>query len=170
MLVDSANDAGGHDNISVVVIDIEGAGNPRGSLIDAAGARRGRGWLAIVGWLLLFALAVGGASFGAYRYAQSRGYFTVEGDSVIAYQGVPGSFAGITLTWPLGDTGVRFSRLPTDLQARLRSGVEFPLDDLKKMQTLFSSKQATTTPTPAPSTVPSSGVPASGSVGTTGSY
>jgi serine/threonine protein phosphatase PrpC len=38
MLVDSANDAGGHDNVSVIVIDIEGAGNPRGSLIDAAGA------------------------------------------------------------------------------------------------------------------------------------
>jgi serine/threonine protein phosphatase PrpC len=170
MLVDSANDAGGHDNVSVIVIDIEGVGNPRGSLIDAAGARRGRGWLAIVGWLLLFALAVGGASFGAYRYAQSRGYFTVEGDTVMAYQGVPGSFAGIKLTWPLGDTGVRFSRLPTDLQARLRSGVEFPLDDLNKEETLFSSKQATTTPIPAPSTVPSSTAPASGSVGVPGSF
>ena len=166
MLVDSANDAGGHDNISVIVIDIEGAGAPRGSLIDAAGARSGRGWLAIVGWLLLFALAVGGASFGAYRYAHSRGYFTIEGDAVIAYQGVPGSFAGIKLTWPLGDTGVRFSRLPTDLQARLKGGVEFPLDDLNKMETLFSSKQATTEPTPAPpSSLPTSTSPnATGSV------
>ena len=164
VLIDSANDAGGHDNISVVVIDIEGAGTPRGSLIDASGARSGRGWLAIVGWLLLFVLAVGGASFGAYRYAQSRGYFTIEADSVIAYQGVPGSFAGIKLTWLLGDTGVRFSRLPADLQARLRAGVEFPLDDLAKMETLYTSKQTSPTPVPAPSAPTSTSPSATGSV------
>ena len=77
-LVDAANDAGGHDNISVIVVDIEGsAHSPRGSLIDASGARSGRGWLAVIGWLLLFALAVGVASYGAYNYARSRAYFAV---------------------------------------------------------------------------------------------
>ena len=155
MLVDAANDAGGHDNVSVVVIDIEGAGSPRGSLIDAAGARSGRGWMAIIGWLLLFALAVGGASYGAYTYARSRAYFTVQVDTVVAYQGVPGSFAGIRLTWPLGDTGIRFSALPANEQARLKAGVEFPLADLSKMETFYGSKQQSVTPVPAPSLIPS---------------
>lgn len=158
MLVDAANDAGGHDNVSVIVIDIEGTGSPRGSLVDAAGTRSGRGWLAIIGWLLLFVLAVGGSSYGAYTYARSRAYFTVQGDSVLANEGVPGSFAGIRLTWPLGDTGISFGALPTDIQARLRAGVEFPLSDLGKMETLYGSKQASITPAPAPS-APSSATP-----------
>jgi PPM family protein phosphatase len=152
MLVDAANDAGGHDNVSVVVVDIEGVGSPRGSLIDAAGARSGRGWLAIIGWLLLFALAVGGSGYGAYTYARSRAYFTIQGAGIFAYQGVPGSFAGIKLTWLLGDTGIHFNALPTSDQARLRAGVEFPLSDLHKMELLYSSRQATSTPAPAPST------------------
>jgi protein phosphatase len=154
MLIDSANDAGGHDNISVVIVDIEGAGAPRGSLIDAAGARSGRGWLAVIGWVLLFALAVAGASYGAYTYARSRAYFAVQGDSVLVYQGVPGAFAGIKLTWPLGDTGIRFGALPTDVQAKLKGGVEFPLSDLGRMERLYGSKQATITPVPAPSLPP----------------
>ena len=165
VLVDTANDAGGHDNVSVVIIDIEGPGGTRGALVDAAGGRAGRGWLAVIGWLLLFALAVGGASYGAYRYAQSRAYFSVEGDAVIAYQGVPGSFAGIKLTWPLPDTGIRFGTLPTDAQARLKSGVAFPLDELSRMEKLYRSKQASSTPAPAtsspatPSTAPTGTTP-----------
>jgi len=161
MLVDTANEAGGHDNISVIVVDIEGTGSSRrGSLVDAAGARSGRGWLAIIGWVLLFALAVGGASYGAYTYARSRAYFVVQGDSIYAYQGVPGSFAGITLTWPLGDTSIHLSALPTDLQARLRSGVAFPLSELSKMERLYGSKQA-------PTTVPAPSAPTSATVGAT---
>jgi PPM family protein phosphatase len=154
-LVDAANDAGGHDNISVIIIDIEGTGSPRGSLVSAGGTRRGRGWLAVIGWLLLFALAVGGAGYGAYQYARSRAYFAVESSTIVAYQGVPGSFAGIKLTWPLRHTGISVDALPADLQARLKSGVEFPLSDLGKMEKLFRSRQ-TTTATPEPSSATSS--------------
>ena len=158
ILVDSANDAGGHDNISVIVVDIEGKGSPRGSLVDAAGQRPGRGWLAVIGWLLLFAIAVGGTAYGSIRYARSRAYFAVEGapPAVVAYQGVPGSFAGIRLTWLLGDTGIHFDALPAEDQARLKSGVEFPLSDLSKMEILYGSKQQSTTPIPAPSLAPTS--------------
>ena len=158
MLVDTANEAGGHDNISVIVVDIEGVGTSRrGAMVDATGARSGRGWLAIIGWVLLFALAVGGASYGAYTYARSRAYFAVQSDSVWAYQGVPGSFAGITLTWPLGDTGIHLSALPTAAQAKLKGGVAFPLSDLNKMERLYSSQQASST-VPAPSAPTSSTV------------
>jgi PPM family protein phosphatase len=148
-LVNAANGAGGHDNISVIVIDVEGAGTPRGSLASTGGARSGRAWLAVIGWMLLFALAVGGAAYGAYQYARSRAYFSVEDNTIAAYQGVPGSFAGIKLTWPLSDTGISYDALPTDLQARLKSGVEFPLSDLSKMEKLFKSRQSTITPAPS---------------------
>jgi protein phosphatase len=152
-LVDAANDAGGHDNISVVVIDIEGTGSRRGSFIDAGGARRGRGWLAVIGWVLLFVLIVGGVSYGAYRYARTRAYFVSENGYVAAYQGVPGSFAGIRLSWPLVSQLYATQLLPTDFQSKLRTGVEFPLADLSQMEELYRSKLSTTIPSPsAPST------------------
>ena len=110
----------------------------------------------MIGWLLLFALAVGGISYGAYTYARSRAYFAIEGNSVTAYQGVPGAFGGVKLTWPLGDTGIRFDALPTDLQARLKDGVDFSFDDLAKMESLYASRQATSSPSPPPSAVTSS--------------
>jgi serine/threonine protein phosphatase PrpC len=166
MLVDAANDAGGHDNISVVVVDIEGSGSPRGSLVDAAGSRRGRGWLAVIGWLLLFVLAVGGAVLGAARYARSRGYFLVDAETppaVIAYQGVPGSFAGLRLSWRIAPTSIKFDALPTDAQAQLKAGVEFPFDDLAKVEKLYTSRQASATPAPAPSAIPSASPGATGS-------
>ena len=166
-LVEAANDAGGHDNISVVVIDIEGTGSRRGSFIDARGARSGRGWLAVIGWVLLFALAVGGVAYGAYRYSRTQAYFVIENGYVVAYQGVPGSFAGIQLSWPLpaGPNPIPAQLLPTDFQSKLRTGVEFPLADLGKMDDLYRSKLSTgyvapqslpttTSPTPPPSPTP----------------
>jgi protein phosphatase len=101
--------------------------------------------------VLLFALAVGGAAYGSYLYARSRAYFNVQQSSVYAYQGVPGSFAGIKLTWALGKTGIDFERLPTDLQAKLRRGVEFSLSDLNKLETYYRSKESS----PAPAVTPS---------------
>jgi protein phosphatase len=161
-LIDAANDAGGHDNISVVIVDIEGARSRRGSFIDAGGARSGRGWLAVIGWVLLFALIVGGVAYGSYRYARTRAYFVVENGYVVAYQGVPGSFAGVRLSWPLASQLYPAQLLPTDFQSKLRSGVEFPLVDLEEMEELYRSKLSTdyispqstptTTTTPAPTT------------------
>ncbi len=89
-LVDAANDAGGHDNISVVIVDVGGESAVRGATVDPSGARRGRGWLALIGWLLLFALIVGGVVFAAYHVADSRAYLTAENGVVVIYQGVPG--------------------------------------------------------------------------------
>ena len=142
-LIDAANDAGGHDNVSVVVVDIEGARSRRGSFIDAGGARSGRGWLAVIGWVLLFALIVGGVAYGSYRYARTRAYFVVENGYVAAYQGVPGSFAGVKLSWPLASQLYPAQLLPTDFQSKLRSGVEFPLADLGQMEELYRSKLST---------------------------
>jgi hypothetical protein len=145
-----------------VIVDIEGARSRRGSFIDAGGARSGRGWLAVIGWVLLFALIVGGVAYGSYRYARTRAYFVVENGYVVAYQGVPGSFAGVRLSWPLASQLYPAQLLPTDFQSKLRSGVEFPLVDLEEMEELYRSKLSTdyispqstptTTTTPAPTT------------------
>ena len=101
-LVDAANDAGGHDNISVVIVDIERRGR-RARRRRRRRAARGAAAAGspLIGWLLLFALVVGGVVLRRVpRTRSSRAYLAAENGVVVVYQGVPGSFAGITLSRP----------------------------------------------------------------------
>ena len=165
-LIAAANDAGGHDNVSVVIVDIEGEGSSRaGAAVDAKGARAGRGWLAVIGWLLLFGLIVGGVAYTSYRYAQSRAFLasappTTTAGSLSAptsvvdvYQGVPGSFAGLTLSWLSQETTVDVALLPPADQARLAEKITLAnLDDaltlLAKYRAIAEERQRNTTSTP----------------------
>jgi serine/threonine protein phosphatase PrpC len=126
MLIDAANDAGGHDNISVVIVDIEGAGSRSGSTVDASGARAGRGMLAVIGWLLLFALVVGGIAYGSYAYARKRAFLLAQPDGTIAiYRGVPGQIGRVKLQWYVGPTGLTLDRVPVADVQSLRDGMRF---------------------------------------------
>ena len=164
-LIDAANDAGGHDNVSVVIVDIEGEGSSRaGASVDAKGARAGRGWLAVIGWLLLFGLIVGGVAYSSYRYAESRAFLASAPPSTSAgspgpasvidvYRGVPGSFAGLTLSWLSQETTIDVALLPPADQARLAEKITVAnLDDaltlLAKYRTIAEERQRTTTSTP----------------------
>ncbi len=152
-LVDAANDAGGHDNISVVIVDIGGEGAVRGATVDADGARRGRGWLALVGWLLLFALVVGGVVFAAYRVASSRAYIIAENGFVVVYQGVPGSFAGITLSKRAEETTIPVDELDFAIQPRLKAGLLMP--SLAEAQAAVESYRQSIAPENEPLAPPS---------------
>ncbi|MEI7814038.1 MAG: Stp1/IreP family PP2C-type Ser/Thr phosphatase [Coriobacteriia bacterium] len=156
-LVDAANDAGGHDNISVVVIDIGGEGAVRGATVDPSGARRGRGWLALLGWLLLFALIVGGVVFSAYHVANSRAYLIAENGVVVIYQGVPGSFAGITLSTRAEQSSVAIADLDLALQSRLKLGL--PMPSLQEAQQAVEGYRQTIADKKAPVTIPSTSSP-----------
>ena len=183
-LIDAANDAGGHDNISVVIVDIEGDGSTRaGATVDASGARAGRGWLAVIGWLLLFALIVGGIGVGSYRYAQSRVFVTSEtstpttpalgGSSapvttVVVYRGVPGSFANISWNWRAEETTINVALLSPAEQARLAQKIQLAslteanalVADLRATaEEKLRSQQPSMTPGFAPSTESSAAVP-----------
>jgi PPM family protein phosphatase len=126
MLVDAANDAGGHDNISVVIIDIEGDGSRAGSTVDASGARAGRGLLAVIGWVLLLTLIVGGIAYGSYLYARKQAFLQVgPGDVVYVYQGVPGQIGSLKLQWLVEPTTVSIDAVPPADQALLREGMRF---------------------------------------------
>lgn len=138
-LIDEANAAGGHDNISVVIVDIEGGSRRsfRGSASAGALADRsagGRGWLAVVGWLLAFALVVAGAAWGSVRYAQSRAFLVAEQGRVVVYRGVPGSFAGVSLKWRSDVTTIAVDALPPVVQSRLAE--PFPVDSLAAARAL----------------------------------
>ncbi len=181
-LIDAANDAGGHDNISVVIVDIEGDGSTRaGATVDASGARAGRGWLAVIGWLLLFALIVGGIGYGSYLYAQSRAFVTSETRSggpskynaapvttVVVYRGVPGRFANLAWNWRAEETTINVALLSPADQARLTQKIQLAslaeanalVADLRATaEEKLRSQQPSMTPGFAPSTESSAAVP-----------
>lgn len=115
-LVAAANDAGGHDNVSVVIAEVTGT--------TAVPARsRSRGWLSVLLWLIAFSVLVGGIALATYRYASSRAYIIAEDGVVKVYRGVPGSFAGASLSWLETETTLTVDALPPVTAARLREGV-----------------------------------------------
>ncbi|MBI5231658.1 MAG: Stp1/IreP family PP2C-type Ser/Thr phosphatase [Coriobacteriales bacterium] len=121
-LAEAANAAGGHDNISVVLARISGTPgkNSVAPAKKSASLPSGRTVLAVFGWLLAFALIVAGIGYATYRYAYSQAYLTAENGVIVAYRGVPGSFAGITLSWPLETTDIQVSELPMATGARIQ--------------------------------------------------
>ncbi len=119
-LIDAANEAGGQDNISVVVVDIEtGSTATRG---EREGDRRLRGALSVVFWILTLLVVVAAIGYGTYRYARTRAFLIAENGTVVVYQGVPGEIAGLSLNWPVVNTQTPVDALPPATQTRLAEG------------------------------------------------
>jgi len=118
-LVDAANAAGGHDNISVVVVEI--TEEPHGL---AEGRRPGRGWVGGLVWAFAAFALVALALLGVYQYAQSRAFVVSEGGTVSLYRGMPGSFAGMELRWIEEETTITARSLDPVTSARLAQGIQ----------------------------------------------
>ncbi|MGE5434077.1 MAG: Stp1/IreP family PP2C-type Ser/Thr phosphatase [Candidatus Doudnabacteria bacterium] len=172
-LVDASNDAGGHDNISVIIVDIEGEGPLVGATVDASGTRAGRGMLAFIGWLLLFVVVVGGIGYGTWRYAWTRAYVTSSAAPpagtpatssafppavVVVYRGVPGAVAGIRLNQLVEETTIPVSALPPGAQAKIARTVR--LSNLADAEELVAKYRALAeASSPASGTAPDTGAP-----------
>lgn len=138
-LVARANDEGGHDNITAVVVSIgEGTGRRRAlsgtRAATPAAEREPRHRLGRILWALALLAAVGGAAWGAYAYAQSQAFLIAENGHVAVYQGVPGDFAGISLRWHSEDTTIQIDDLDLVTAARLKTGLR--VADLSAAQEL----------------------------------
>ncbi|MBW6469240.1 MAG: Stp1/IreP family PP2C-type Ser/Thr phosphatase [Coriobacteriia bacterium] len=133
-LVDAANEAGGHDNVSVVVVDIVG------ERASTEPARSHRGWLAVLVWALAVAAVVGIAVWGTYRYAADRAYLVAENDVVVVYRGLPGEFAGISLRWLAEETTITVGLLDPVTAGRLAQGI--PVEDLDAANALVAQYRA----------------------------
>lgn len=116
-LIDKALAAGGHDNITAVVVDI-GRARPKASARSSA-RRRG----SVAAWVLVALAITGSAAWAATSYARSQAYLIAEGDRVVLYRGVPGSIAGISLSWRTEETTVAVSALDAVTASRLSGGI-----------------------------------------------
>ena len=134
MLVDRANEAGGHDNVSVVVVDIEGG---RGTLPTP---HVPRGWVSVLVWTFAFLAVLGVAGWGTYRYAHERAYLVDEEGVVVLYRGVPGEFAGYSLRWIEAETTIPVSALDIITAQRLEAGV--PVENVDAAYDLIEQYRA----------------------------
>jgi protein phosphatase len=99
--------------------------------------------------------------FAAYNVAISRAYLTSENGVVVLYKGVPGSFAGITLSTRAQETTIAVTDLDYALQSRLRSGLPMPTlaDAERALESYRQTIAEHNAPAPAPSTVPTGTLP-----------
>lgn len=155
-LIEAANRAGGYDNITAVVVDLEGT--PAASLAPAPGSKAaGRRLAARLLWLVAAIVLVTATSYGAWTFARSRAYLIDEGGYVAVYRGIPGSFAGVTLHWRVETSEVQVDRLDIPRQGRLATGIIYgniadAYEGLSALRSLAATGSAPTSVTlPPPS-------------------
>ena len=114
-LVDAALVAGGHDNVTVVVVDLVDDGVMR----EAKRVRRRNITIAAV-LGIAFVLA---AAIWAYTGVTGSYYLGTYKNTVAVYRGIPGNPLGLKLHRLDSTTTIKLSDLPEDTQNRLKAGI-----------------------------------------------
>lgn len=136
-LVDQANDRGGPDNISVVVVDVGGsisAARAAGRIPAATRAAARRLPMRLMLWIAILIVAILGGALGLRAWA-NRSYFVGVDDAgtVTIYRGIPVDVPGMSLNEveEPTDLPVRDVRNPA-VRRSLEEGVRLPsLDDAR---------------------------------------
>jgi PPM family protein phosphatase len=107
-LVRAANRAGGVDNITVLVLDVESEEGPHEGVPDPAGARTQtrRHLLGIAGKVALVLLILAVALIGMRVYVDRQWYVGESGGRVAVFRGVPAEFAGLRFSHPVVITDI----------------------------------------------------------------
>ena len=137
-LVDAALAAGGHDNVTVVVVDLVDDGVMR----EAQRVRRRNVTIGVV-LALVFVLA---AAIWAYTGITGSYYLGTYQGNVAVWRGVPGKPLGLKLHWLESETSIKLSDLPEDTQNRLKAGitqtsVDDALDTISKYRHQIDEEQ-----------------------------
>jgi len=132
-LVEAAMDAGGSDNISVIVIDITEDQGANAAAMAAMKEKKPRSklWLWALIWLALVATTVAGVFFATINYVEDRAYLSGEpGGYIYLNQGVPDTFMGRSWSFGSNRTVVEFDLLDTIYQDEIRTSPEFEREEL----------------------------------------
>lgn len=114
-LVAQALAEGGHDNVTVMVIDVLDDG--QAELVRQRKRKSVATWLAgLLAIILVFSGLV-------WAYIQNSFYLGKSGDTVAIYQGVPSTFLGFKLSTVTETTSILIKDLPESTQASLMAGI-----------------------------------------------
>jgi protein phosphatase len=135
-LVAAANEAGGYDNITIIVLNV----GKVDSLADIQKKKRFK-W-GIFAFLLVLVLLVAGAIGGVYAYARNAAFLIDEGGYVTLYRGLPGSALGIELKWHEETTNIKVSTLNPATAEVLKDGIQTEsLDEAKRLIENYEDQQ-----------------------------
>jgi protein phosphatase len=137
MLVAAANDAGGMDNVTAVVVEIGEGRSDTG---------RRRGIWPVLAWIAAAVLVVAGTVVGLRTYADGKAYLVEEAGVVVVYRGLPGEFAGLRMSWLEQRTEVTVASLPRVTGDRLAEGIAVDgvseaMDLVAQYRTLLSDEE-----------------------------
>lgn len=135
-LVDAANDEGGYDNITVIVVNIARVS----SRTDKHRKRRFVG--GIIAFLLIVVLLVAGTLGGIYAYARNAAFLIDEGGYVALYRGLPGEALGIELKWLERTTTIPTNSLSPTVAHELGKGIQTEsLDEAQRLIKSYEDQQ-----------------------------
>ncbi len=92
MLVTAARDAGGYDNITTIVVDIQGKAKAK----QRRAIAKSRIWMGVL--IALVVLAIAGAFVGTQQFISNSAYIGVQDGKVTIYKGIPDEFLGMQLS------------------------------------------------------------------------
>ena len=133
-LIREALAAGGLDNVTCVVVD------PLREPVSKAKASGLGNWLKShlgpIVFVIAFAAIAGGGAYGVYAYAHNSFYVIAQDGYVCVYRGIPGSLAGIELSWLEEKTNIPTSKLAPTTASRLEGGMS--VSSLEEAQALIA--------------------------------
>ena len=130
-LVNEAIAAGGHDNVTVIVVDIQG----RRAKQQRRAKRRSIITIAVV--IILFAAIIAGVCWGGYNYMHNAAYLANDNGKVAIYRGLPGSVLGFSYSELVETTDVDVSSLTAGTQDRINEGMR--VDNVETAENLIES-------------------------------
>jgi protein phosphatase len=130
-LVNESIAAGGFDNITVIVVDVQGDEEKHMKKL----VRRSRGRIALV--LLLLVAIIAGTGYGSYRYLHNTAYLANNDGYVTIYRGVPGDVFGISYSELVEQTDVAVDSLSPSAADSINGNMR--VDSVDKAKQLVQS-------------------------------
>ncbi|MCL1846386.1 MAG: Stp1/IreP family PP2C-type Ser/Thr phosphatase [Coriobacteriia bacterium] len=135
-LIVAANNAGGFDNTTVIVINVDQLGQ------QAAAKQKKRFKWGILSFVVVFVLLVGASMGGVYSYARNVAFLIDEEGYVAVYRGLPGDFMGVELKWLEHKTTIKVDSLNPTTVGELKSGIRLgSLDEAERIVTQYEEQQ-----------------------------
>lgn len=116
-LVDAALQAGGYDNVTVVVVDIEGFKH------NKVIKERRKSHALVIGIVIAFVLAFALGIFAGYQYVNNSAYLIEENDTVSVYRGINDNLFGIPLSSLERTTDIAVDDLQPGVANRIKEGM-----------------------------------------------
>jgi PPM family protein phosphatase len=137
-LVDAANQAGGEDNITVVLVDVLGDARPPAPapqptsarsatpMQASEGAAREPGWGRRLAWGLLLIVLLAGGVLAARWFVLGHAWFVGANAAgvITIYKGIPEEFAGVTLKQTQQESTLKLTSLPSFLRPNVAEGIK----------------------------------------------